>query len=278
MIITGAKNVEEIVTPGEHVLYHGEVIVRFDESLHRYTVLDRAVSNDFVVVPSVTTVLSAMLDKSKMLVPWATRLARESVIASIQPNTQYIAEHIQRIAYESSNVHKRVLAEAGRIGTEVHKAIETFLRMRAGETVQMQFPADAKAAKCFMAAAQWIALNNVQMIAAEKILYSRKHRVIGTTDLAAQLLVGGRSAIADWKSSNRLLRTYELQLAAYRSMMFEQTGFLADDRILIRLDKEDGSFHPQVLSTETADAEAEAFFQLAKSYRQLNELKFFEET
>jgi hypothetical protein len=268
--------IEQQPVLGEHVLYQGSVLVRFSPALHKYEVHDLFETDGFVTVPSVTTVLAAMLNKP-FLQKWAAKLAAQSMIAVFTPGKAYDEASIRRMAWTAADAHKAALADAGAVGSEVHEAIELYLRQRAGESVQFKFPTDARAAKCFMAATRWVEENNVRLIHAEKILYSRKHRVIGTTDLAAHIVVGERSCVADWKSSNSIQKSYHLQLAAYRAMLFEQTGFLADDRIIVHLNKETGEFTPHVLSTQTADAEANAFFNLVDCYRQLSDLNYFEE-
>jgi hypothetical protein len=54
-------------------LYGGEVEVRFDPVAHKYAVTDVRVNDGAPFSPpSVTRVLSAMIDKSEPLVSWAT--------------------------------------------------------------------------------------------------------------------------------------------------------------------------------------------------------------
>jgi hypothetical protein len=268
--------IEQQPVLGEHVLYQGSVVVKFDPIVHRYRVHDILETDDFVTVPSVTTVLGAMLNKP-FLQKWAAKLAAQSMIATFTPGRAYDGASIQRMAWTAADAHKAALADAGTVGSEVHEAIELYLRQRAGESVQFKFPTDARAAKCFMAATRWVEENQVKAIATERVLYSRRWKVVGTTDLAANVTVGGRTACIDWKSSSRLHRSYELQTAAYRAIWHEMGGQHLQDRWLVRLDRETGACEPLKLNAETADREADAFFKMVEAYRALSELKFFEE-
>jgi hypothetical protein len=261
---------------GEYVLYSGSVVIKFDPAAHRYLAHDIFESDGFVRVPSVTTVLSAMLAKPH-LQTWALKLAAQSMIAAFQPNRAYQEKDIQCMAWTAADASKRATAEAGATGTETHHCIEAYLRQRNGENVQAVWPQDPKAQKCFLAAINWLEANNVRMLHAEKILYSRAHRVIGTMDLAGLVTVNGRSAVIDYKTSNRLAPSMRLQLAAYQAMYAECFGIDLQDRWLLRLDKETGDCEPVKLSVETARGEADAFFALAACYRQLDALGFFTE-
>ena len=253
--------------PGEHVLYNGEVRVKFDPGPHAYTVQDIAVSPDWIPVVSVTTVLG-MLDK-QALVPWAARCSMEKFIELVRPARSYTADQLGTFAFQIKDAHKEQLERAGRIGSAVHEWIQSYLSWRSGNGLFQVPPADESVRSCCRAARDWIKTVDIKPFAIERILYSRKHKVVGTTDLAAALRIGGRTAIVDWKSSNRLHYTYKLQLAAYRAMYFEMTGIFLDDRWLIRLDKHDSTAEPVCLPPEEADRDAKIFFALAHAFKLL---------
>ncbi len=253
--------------PGEHVMYGGEVRIKFEAERHLYTVQDIAVGPDWLPVVSVTTVLG-MLDK-QALVSWAARCSMDKFLELVQPARSHTAEEIGTFGFQIKDAHKEQLERAGRIGSSVHEWIQNYLSYRAGNGLFPAHPTDESVRSCCRAAWHWIKKVNVEPFAIERILYSRKHRVVGTTDLAAALRIGGRTAICDWKSSNRLHYTYKLQLAAYRAMYHEMTGVLLDDRWLIRLDKNDSSSEPVCLPPEEADRDAEIFFALSRAFKLL---------
>jgi len=251
--------------PGDHTLYDGEVTVKFDPTIHEYQVKDIAVSPDWRVVPSVTTVLS-LIDKSKALVPWAARCCQNKFLELVQPGTAYTQEQLETFSYQIKDASKEQLEHAGRIGHETHEWIQNYLMAHSGNGLFPASPVDEHVRSCCRGAREWIKQAGIRPFAIERILYSRKHQVVGTTDLAAALIVGGRTAICDWKSSNRLHDSYKLQLAAYRSIYAEMTNVFLDDRWLIRLDKNDSTFDPVCLPQEEADRDSESFFALAHAF------------
>jgi hypothetical protein len=260
---------DEGIVAGEHVLYGGEVIIRFDSSSHTYRVQDITVGQDWKPVPSVTTILGMMLDKSKFLAPWASRCAKDRFLKLVRPGRSYAQNELEVIGESLRVAHRDELDRAGSVGTQAHKWIESYLLARAGRGPWPTPPTDTQVRSCCRGARDWINKVDVKSFDIERVLYSRKHRVVGTTDLAAVLTIGGRTAICDWKSSRRLHGTYNLQLAAYRAMYLEMTGHHLDDRLLVRLDKEDGSFEPRCLPTEESDRDAQIFFSLSDSYKLL---------
>ena len=264
---------KEVVSAGEHVLYGGEVRVRFDPGAHKYLVQDVRLGQRWSPRPSVTTILS-ILDKSKSLVPWAGRCAQTKFHELIDAGRIYTQPELESFGYQIKGAHKEELDRAGRIGTQVHEWIQKYLEAHAGRGAFPPPPTDPQVRSACSAARAWIRAVDVKPFAIERILYSRKHGVIGTTDLAGAPIINGRSAICDWKSSNRLHETYNLQLAAYRAMWHEMTGVWLDDRSLIRLDKTDLSFDPRCLPTEEADRDANIFFALCDAFKLLQDAGF----
>src|SRR3984893_15193589 len=263
----------EVIPAGEHVLYGGEVRVRFDPGDHKYLVQDIRLGQCWSPRPSVTTILS-ILDKSKALVPWAVRCAQNKFHELIDAGRIYTQPELESFGFLIKDAHKEELDRAGRIGTQVHEWIQKYLEARAGRGAFPLPPIDPQVRSCCSAARLWIRQADVRPFAIERLLFTRKHGVISTTHLPAALIINQRTAICDWKSSNRLHDTYHLQLAAYRAMHAEMTGTFLDDRWLIRLDKEDSSFHPVCLPAGAADRDAKIFFALADTFKLLQSAGF----
>jgi hypothetical protein len=259
--------VPEVGIPGEHRMYSDEVVVRFDPGAHRYLVQDIVVSPEWMSVPSVTTVL-AVIDKSKALVPWATKCSQDRFLEMVVPGRSYTEQEIQTIGCALQGASQKELERAGEIGSATHAWIERYLAARSTKQGWPLPPTDPQVRMRAKAARDWIKQSDIKPFGVERILYSRRNRVIGTTDLTTALTIQERTAVCDFKTSRSLHRTYELQLAAYRSMWAEMTGVWLDDRILIHL-RPDGTAEPKVLPAEEAERDAELFFSLAESYRLL---------
>ena len=75
-----------------------------------------------------------------------------------------------------------------------------------------------KAKGAFAAYQEWKQQTHLQVVESEVSLVSRKHRFGGTLDA---MLVQGKLALSDWKTSNRVYPDYLLQLAAYQILWEE---------------------------------------------------------
>ena len=280
-MLLGTAGVEKtdpnLISSGEITMYGGEVRVRFDPEQHHYLVQDRAKGLEWFHAPSVTTILNRTLDKSRMLVPWATKMSMQTFLDKIEEGHLYTRAELDAIGYQLKDAHKVALDQAGKTGSAVHAWVEAYLHARSTGKGYPAPPTDPKVRSCCRAAREWVQKVDLKPIVVEKILYSRSHGFIGTTDLAAAAVIEGRSASIDWKSSNRLEASYALQLAAYQYMYQEMTGVALLDRWLIRLDKEDSTFEAKRLSSETAEDEQGAFILLAEAYKVLKDLGFFHE-
>ncbi|MGC1415561.1 MAG: PD-(D/E)XK nuclease family protein [Candidatus Acidiferrum sp.] len=282
MIPTTAYGPSTLVDPnciGPDILYlyGGEVRVKFSPEDHKYLVSDVAIDDGaWLQVPSVTTVIGKMLAKPQ-LVSWATKLSMQEFLKRVEEGRAYSRAELDSIAPYVKDAHKMALDAAGKTGSAVHSWLEKFILARDAGRGFPPPPTDLQVRSCCSAGRKWVIDNDVRPIAVESILFSRKHRVIGTMDLAATLSVNGCITVADFKSSNRLHRSYGLQLSAYKAMLLEQQNIAAEGRILVRLDKTAGTFHPEKLSQETAAQEEAAFFKLVDAYSTLNGFQFFEE-
>jgi hypothetical protein len=257
-------------------LYNNEVQIMFDPMAHKYTVHDVQVDNGVPFFPPSVTKILKVIDKSDALVPWGARMAHEKFIELVRPGLPYSIEEIERIGWAIRNAHKDTLDDAGGVGKETHEWIFNYCQARAGEGDFPAPPDEVRTRNCCRAARAWILNVDLRPFMKERLLYSRKLRVVGTADAGSfqVLKENRRSAILDYKTSNKLYASYRLQLSAYRMMLAEMTGVTLDDRYLIRLDKDpvEGSdgFHPVCLPPEEADADEEAFCGLVAAYKQLN--------
>lgn len=268
----GAEAAESIVD-GVHSMYGGEVQVKFDPAVHRYVVRDLKFGSDWFTVPSVTKILGRMLDKSKPLVSWATRQAKEEFVKRVQPEQAYTADQLSSIGADLEYAHKATLDRAGRKGKDAHDWIEAYLNARAGRCAFPAPPADEKVRASCSRARQWISEVDLKPVAIEQILYSRSQRFIGTTDISA-FVIKGSPAIVDWKTSRTLHASYELQLAAYAFMWTEMSGQIVDDRWLIHIPG-DGSFETRQVRVETMEDHIESFLLLAAAHNILDKTGFF---
>jgi len=113
-----------------------------------------------------------------------------------------------------------ILREAGEQGSNVHNAIESFL---LGNEIYW-FDENGKESYTLL---EWQMIcrfmefykcvDNVEQI--EMQLFSENHKIGGTLDLIC--IIDGKRWLIDFKTSNGLYKTYELQLAIYKQVYEE---------------------------------------------------------
>ena len=195
-------------------------------------------------VPSVTTVLSRFKDAGG-LIHWAWTLGKEG------------------------KDYREERDRAADAGTLAHEAVEAFvhgLSPRFGEDAEIA----GKAERAYGAFREWATQTQLQVTETEVSMISEKHKFGGTMDA---LLVSGKRAVGDWKSSNALYPEYLIQVAAY-GMLWEENH--PDEPItggyhLLRFDKTYGDFtHKWWGELDTAK---KAFLLMRELYELDKELK-----
>ncbi len=153
--------------------------------------------------PSVTTVLDKMTDKTH-LIEWRKRVGEQ----------------------EANRVSKFATTR----GTAVHTMAENYV---LGEDVDLSMPGN----KIIFDQIKKVLDSNVDnVIASESTLISHKLKVAGTTDLIAEY--DGKLSIIDYKTASKRKRkewieNYFLQSALYSYMLWEMTGIMAKQIVII---------------------------------------------
>jgi predicted RecB family nuclease len=101
--------------------------------------------------------------------------------------------------------------------------------------------------------------HNVEWLAGEKIVCSQRHLVAGRVDDIA--LVNGKLSVVDKKTSSRISETYFLQTAGYM-MALKEMGVLIEQRIILRLPKDEKDSFQAALVTTPYEKDIEAFLHL----------------
>lgn len=183
-------------------------------------------TKDGVRVPSVTTV-TGRFKEAGGLIHWAWSLGKEG------------------------KDYREVKQDAASAGTMAHEAVEAWVK---GEQPRFEGPAEIceKARKAFEGFLEWADRSELRVDKQEIPLVSEVHKFGGTFDA---ILIKGRRAMGDWKTSNGLYPEYLEQIAAYGILWDEN---FPDEPInggydLLRFDKEYGDFtHKHWDELETA--------------------------
>ncbi len=106
--------------------------------------------------------------------------------------------------------------KAADVGTYVHTLIESRIdRELAAPPVPKDFTAEQakQAAQAYEAYLEWESRTKLTVVRKEESLVCEHHRFGGTYD--ADVMIGDKLAVLDWKSSKGLYYDYVIQLAAY---------------------------------------------------------------
>lgn len=195
-------------------------------------------------VPSVTTILSRFKDAGG-LIHWAWDLGKQG------------------------KDYREERDKAADAGTIAHAAVEAWIH---GQPFAFEGTEEVaqKAQRAFGAFLEWADQTQLKATHTEIPLVSEKHRFGGTFDA---LLVRGKRAMGDWKSSNSVYPEYLVQVAAYGKLWEEAHP---DEPIdggfhLLRFDKTYGDFHHHWWGE--LDRAWEAFLHLRELYDIDKELK-----
>lgn len=210
------KNNMEKTPAQESTLYGGKVQIKFFPDSHIYMV-------DGKRATGVTTYLG-IIDKSRPLIIWATRLYRDFLLSL---DGQITVDHIK----QGADLHKQKKEEAAAIGDEVHNWIEGYVK-----GLEVEMPQSKEAQLGVSAFLDWEKANKVKYLSSERVVYSKKHGFVGKMDIEA--MVNGKRCLIDIKTSNALYNTYMPQTAAYAKADEEESGKKYEGRWLIRLSKE----------------------------------------
>lgn len=196
-------------------------------------------------VPSVTTILSRFKEAGPLM-HWAWNEGKEG------------------------RDYRETRDKAADAGTLCHEAVEAWVR---GEDFDWQHESPEvleRARKSFGAFLEWADQTQLTVEHAELPLVSETYRFGGTFDC---ILVKGKRAMGDWKTSNGVYGEYLAQLAAYGQLWSENYPELPIDGgfHLIRFDKTYGDFSHRYWPE--LDAGWRYFRALRTAYAETGELK-----
>lgn len=195
-------------------------------------------------VPSVTTILSILNKPALLNWAWECGLAGDD--------------------------YKKIRDKAANIGTIAHEMIEKHLLKEEFDPSKYPQVDIDKAETAFLAFLEWEQAYQIKPVIVEGKFVSQELKTGGTCDLVADTKEG--LILIDLKTSSGIFPEMRLQVAAYAYMLKENGHDIKQVHIL-RIDKEDGSFHHHKLGTpETLSDEWEMFKLLRQVYGLKNKI------
>jgi hypothetical protein len=207
-------------------LYGGRVTVDLNPRNHRYQIAGIKAYPD-----GVTTICNATI--SKFLDDWAGRTAARYVRDGYSPEMGQQA--FLDLCEEAETAHQRVRDSAGDSGSATHDLIEKHLK-----GLPFVLPDDDRVQAGFTAFLEWREQTDIEVIEAERLVYSEKYFYCGKTDLLGRRK--GRLLIGDFKTGSGFYDDQPYQLAGYAVALEEETGDKIEDGLIIHLDKKTGRF------------------------------------
>lgn len=250
-----------------HLLYNGTVKLLYNDKDHEYFI-DTPTGRQEVF--SSTTILDDTLDKSFALMAWQMRIAGEWL------KDQFVSHDSRSITFQNAGLTlddfvkamkaspRTTVKKAADIGKEAHKWFELYGRKRvAGQSHDqattgwersildnstipepLRFPVRS----CVQSGLDWMAEHLVTPMILERKIFSKEDGYAGTLDWIG--MVDGKFSLLDYKSSKGVYDQYRFQTASYKKAWEEETGRKLEQRILLRLGKEEPEFDAHIFDDE----------------------------
>ena len=144
------------------------------------------------------------------------------------PKGKYFEDWLKKVGYSSEHIVRK----AGKEGTQVHDMIEAYLNGEELKFLDVNgHPRyESNVWQMFLRFVDFWEEYNPKLIETEVHLFSDEIKVAGTCDMVCEMEVDGKTElwIIDFKTSNHLQTTYDLQTAIYGKCYEECFGKKAD--------------------------------------------------
>jgi hypothetical protein len=226
----------------EILLYNGTVKVYFEEKdwngkkIHLYT-------NEKGEKIESNTGATGIIDKSDGLIGWAVKLM------GLYLTRHFLGKPITDECIQTAKREwRRERDEAADIGTKIHEFAGQWITLKK----KPEIPEEERVRNGVIAFLKFIKENNLEFICSERIVYSKKHKVIGRLDAISYDIDDGYLTLDDFKSSSGIYPEMILQTAGYLMMIEEEIKYLLklpfkaiksdEDKRLVELYKKCGGF------------------------------------
>lgn len=232
------------------IVISGEELI-FDEKAHAYSCGGR-------FVPGVTSILNVL--GKPALVLWAAGMASDYWLDAIKSGRM---DH-DAIHKESKAAHRKFSKAAAGIGHNVHDYAECYFKKLPLPELKTD-----QAKRGVEAFHKWIDSHKVEILASERMVFSKQFYYAGTTDFVAKIddILG----IGDIKTSSGIYPEMRLQTAAYQHALQEEKDITFPVRWIIRFDKKTGNFEAK--SFYNFDLDFEGFKAALSIHRTLQAIE-----
>lgn len=271
-------------------LYNGEVEITFYPDSHRYKL---AGEKSYLLS---ATAITGIIDKSRVLINWAIGLTGSYLRKYLEESSSnnFTSEELSPIIEEALNQHNQKREEAADTGSQVHDMAERIgMALKNNESIEditkeisemdsaSKNPelSEEEANKLqnvvngITAFIDWVVDHNVKFIECERMVYSRKHKFVGTTDAIVE--IDGKRYLIDYKTSKGVYSDMYYQVAGYTIAYEEETGIKLDGQMLIHFNKENGQFAVKDITPEENAINQETFLHCLAVKQREKELNIY---
>ena len=162
-----------------------------------------------------TTTITAVLDKSRYLIPWANDLGLQGINAN---------DYRDSMAGIGTLTHARILAEL--TGEPLVEEMQEYApkEVALSDNAMLKFY-------------EWQRAHDVKPMLVEVPLVSEQYRYGGTIDCFCWL--DGRPALVDFKTSKAIYPEMQYQLAAYRQLLIENGNTPPESCRILRIGRDE---------------------------------------
>ncbi len=240
-------------------LYKDTLELDFDPVKHQYTLGGKKIDG-------VTSILKII--NKPALIGWAVKTDLAHLRAALLESPNLTESSLNELIKEASNRHENIKTVSADFGTNVHQAIEYYIKGDAEALNQLTEKLNDEEIEAIKTFISWAEKSVGKFVDSERVVYSRKNRYCGTLDFTAFLKDGTGLYVGDIKTTGHIYPEYFLQTAAYEMAFREETGLNIEGRIIVRLKA--GELETRITKDKTKDGAA--FKAILKAYRRLNKL------
>lgn len=256
-------------------LYNGEVVVDFYPASHRYKLQGE---KTYLISATGAT---GMIDKSRVLIPWAVGLTTQHLRAYLEQATSptFTADELLPVIDEAGRQHQIKKETAATAGSAVHKFAELYAQAKINSTPTPEIPEDEseQVINGIMAFLDWYSGNKVKFLETERLVYSRQYGFVGILDVVAE--VNGSKILLDYKTAKGIYTEMHYQLAGYRGAYDEEMDYIKGDKLqggmILHFNKETGEFATKTFDYEDHLKDYDTFLACLKVKQREKELSTY---
>ncbi len=212
-----------------------DVELEYNDEKHSYMV-------DGKQVPAVTRVVDAVSPKN--LTDWAAKAGADWWLNNYSDDVE-----MQPIMYDGIRyAYKDISAEAQKIGSDVHRWIELYIRGEMEEIeLSVEYPDNVKVPMENFH--KWVEARKVEWLGSEEKVYSKMWNYAGTIDALAR--INGELYVIDFKTSAKIYKEYYLQVYGYAQAVHEMGKSPHYPKgMIVRLDKNEDKYQEAAFECE----------------------------